>query len=61
MTETAAAATITHADDLTTGTVGGPVAVNEIRLQDVPDMGYFHTDQVMNVARHTLCVGNNLV
>jgi len=46
MTETAAAATITTADDLEPGTVGPPIPVNDIRLQDVPDMGYLRTDTV---------------
>eukprot|EP00932_Pfiesteria_piscicida_P012464 SRR837773.2385.p1 GENE.SRR837773.2385~~SRR837773.2385.p1 ORF type:complete len:400 (-),score=217.26 SRR837773.2385:133-1209(-) len=44
MTETSAGATITYVDDLVPGTVGPPLPVNEIRLQDVPDMGYLHTD-----------------
>jgi len=46
MTETAAAATITLPDDLSTGTVGAPLAVCDIRLQDVPDMGYTQADTV---------------
>lgn len=46
MTETAAAASVTLSDDYEPGTVGPPVSVNEIRLQDVPDMGYLRTDTV---------------
>jgi len=46
MTETSAGATLTTVDDLQPGTVGSPIAVCEIRLQDVPDMGYTRTDIV---------------
>jgi len=46
MTETSAGATITYADDLEPGTVGPPLPVCEIRLQEVPDMGYLRTDTV---------------
>jgi len=45
LSETTAGGTITYDDDLVPGSVGAPLACNEIRLQDVPDMGYFHTDQ----------------
>jgi long-chain acyl-CoA synthetase len=44
MTETAAAATLTWANDCESGTVGPPTPVNDMRLQDVPDMGYLSTD-----------------
>jgi len=46
MTETAAGAAVTLPDDLAAGTVGAPLPVNDIRLQDVPDMGYLRTDVV---------------
>lgn len=44
-TEGAAAATLSHPDDIATvGHVGGPTASVEIALFDVPEMGYYHTD-----------------
>lgn len=43
-TENSAAATITWPDDYEIGHVGGPLACNEIRLEDVEDMGYLSTD-----------------
>jgi len=43
-TETTAAATVTRPGDLTAGHVGAPVPCCELRLVDVPDMGYLHTD-----------------
>ncbi len=43
-TETAAAATVCHKNDLSTEHVGGPIGCNEIKLVSVPDMGYLVTD-----------------
>ncbi|MGH7955052.1 MAG: AMP-binding protein [Gloeomargaritales cyanobacterium] len=44
-TEGAAAATISHIDDVATvGHVGGPVEGVEIVLVNVPEMGYLYTD-----------------
>jgi long-chain acyl-CoA synthetase len=44
-TETCGAGTITHLHDVTVNTVGPPVACCHIRLVDVPEMGYCHTDR----------------
>ncbi len=44
-TETCGAGTITHLHDVTVNTVGPPVACCHIRLVDVPEMGYRHTDR----------------
>jgi long-chain acyl-CoA synthetase len=44
MTETSAAAAIMQTTDITTGHNGAPLPCNEIKLVDVPDMEYFHTD-----------------
>jgi len=40
LTETAAAATLTRADDFTVGHVGAPILACEVRLCDVPEMNY---------------------
>lgn len=44
MTETSGGATSTLPDDFIAGTVGAPLACCEVRLQNVPDMGYMYTD-----------------
>ena len=43
-TESSCVITITSADDFSVGHVGAPAAVNEIMLEDVPEMGYLSTD-----------------
>ena len=44
LTETLAANAITHPDDVTTGNVGAPIPSCEIKLVDVPEMGYRSSD-----------------
>ena len=43
-TECSAPGTLTHPKDPTPGHVGGPPPEMKVRLRDVPDMGYFTTD-----------------
>jgi len=45
LTETAAASTITSPSDLSVGHVGYPLRCCEIRLRDVAEMNYLHTDK----------------
>lgn len=40
LTETSAACTLTREYDFTTGHVGAPLLMNEVRLFDVPEMNY---------------------
>ena len=44
-TETAAPATFTWSEDPNAGHVGGPIGSMMIRLRDIPEMQYFHTDE----------------
>lgn len=44
-TETTAMTSLTFPGDWTTGHVGGVAPVSEVRLVDVPEMGYLHTDR----------------
>lgn len=46
LSETAGAGAVTADGDLAPGTVGAVLSCNELRLKDVPDMGYLRTDQV---------------
>ena len=45
-TETAGATLLQESSDLSCGHVGGPMACCELRLEDVPDMNYLHSDQM---------------
>lgn len=45
LSETAAPATITDVNENLSGHVGGPIANVEIKLVDVPEMNYLHTNK----------------
>jgi long-chain acyl-CoA synthetase len=45
LTETAGACTFTKTIDPLGGHVGGPLKCSKLRLRDVPEMGYLHTDK----------------
>eukprot|EP00808_Paulinella_micropora_P017735 g1616.t1 len=45
-TESSCVITFTDSLDYTVGHVGAPVPCNEVRLEDVPDMGYLNTDRI---------------
>lgn len=45
MTETVAITTLTHPGDLTSGTIGIPAPCVEIKLVDVPELGYTSADK----------------
>lgn len=59
-TETAGATLLQLYDDYTSGNVGGPTACCDMRLEDVPDMEYLHTDKSHNdapcIGRGELCL-----
>lgn len=44
MTETCAGSMITYVGDPATGHVGGPLQNVKVRLRDIPEMGYLHTN-----------------
>mmetsp|Transcript_35796 Transcript_35796/g.80554 ORF Transcript_35796/g.80554 Transcript_35796/m.80554 type:complete len:680 (-) Transcript_35796:175-2214(-) len=57
-TECAAAATMTWPTDTTVGHVGLPLGVNDVRLQDVPDMGYLSADRTHKMDKGSIpCLG----
>ena len=43
-TETCGGCFVTLPEDPVTGHVGGPTASVKVRIRDVPDMNYYHTD-----------------
>ena len=45
MTESGGGSCITYADDPNSGHVGGPLQNVKIRLRDIPEMNYYHTDK----------------
>ena len=45
MTETSCLISLTRMDDPTRGHVGAPVSCCEVKLVDIPEMNYTHTDQ----------------
>ena len=45
LTESAAASCVVNPEDPVTGHVGGPTEGVKLRLKDLPEMGYMHTDQ----------------
>ena len=59
-TETAGATLLQLPDDYTSGNVGGPLASCDMRLEDIPDMNYLHTDRDHNgmpcIGRGELCL-----
>ena len=54
MTETACAITLTMPGDPTAGHVGGPVTACEVKLDDIPEMGYTNADRPF--PRGEICV-----
>lgn len=45
MTETACTISMTLPEDTTPGHVGGPLPCCEVKLEDIPEMGYTNADQ----------------
>ena len=43
--ETNGPATLTHPNDPAAGHVGGLIPATKIRLRDLPELGYLHTDK----------------
>lgn len=58
MTETTASGTVSWEDDPMQGIVGGPTQCTKIKLRDIPEMGYLHTNEVPT---GELCIGGSIV
>lgn len=46
MTETSGGTVVTERGDPSSGSIGGPVQNVKVKLRDVPEMGYKHTNEV---------------
>ena len=57
LTETNSGFTITYPWDMESGHVGGPNVNGELKLVDIPDMGYYSTDVIegVNMPRGEIC------
>ena len=59
-TETGGASLLQYIDDYSVGNVGGPTSCCDMRLEDVPEMGYLHTDNMFGdspcMGRGELCL-----
>lgn len=58
MTETTASGTVTWEDDPMQGIVGGPTQCTKIKLRDIPEMNYLHTNEVPT---GEICIGGSIV
>ena len=45
VTECTGGVTATCVWDRSTGNVGGPMCINKLKLRDLPELGYFSTDE----------------
>jgi len=45
LSETSGGSCMSHSNDPRSGHVGGPAANTKIKLKDIPEMNYYHTDK----------------